>query len=156
MDFVFDPQRYAGEWHEIFKIPFFWEQGCTETRAQYQVIKKDLIQLTNTCVFADKKEFSRSGQAQLIENKFNQQDQTVAKFLIEFNDGLPSDGVGDYWIHWTDYFFSVVGGPDRDFLWLLARKPVIIEKELEEFLRFVEELGYDLEKLELQKNVKVI
>ena len=78
------------------------------------------------------------------------------KLVIQFTDGGPTDGPSPYWIHYTDYHFAVVGGPTDNYVWLLAREPIIKESDLWHYTDYVGFLGYDLDRVFLQKNVQVI
>jgi len=151
-----DLVKYSGLWHEIFKIPFKWETGCTGSTADYQVLEDGTISLENTCYLEDGKSYSRSGFAVLDKDQCTEENTVMQKLIIEFNDGKISDGPAPYWIHYTDYHFSVVGGPTEDFMWLLARKPEINNEDLIFFSNYVEKLGYNLDNVFLQKNVKVL
>jgi apolipoprotein D and lipocalin family protein len=45
------------------------------------------------------------------------------------------------------YQYSFVTGPDRNYLWLLARTPHVQEEVLEKFIREANRLGFNTEKL---------
>ena len=56
---------------------------------------------------------------------------------------------GDYWIIGLDdsYRWAVVGTPDRGYLWILSRTPVLDEKMYEQALEKVRQNGFDPAKL---------
>ena len=156
-----DLEKYSGKWYEIFKIPFKWEQGCVKSTANYEVLNTESITLKNTCYFENGKSYSRSGKGVINhyeedEYEYENEDDVMLKMTIEFTDGLPSDGPSPYWIHWTNYNFSVVGGPSEDHLWLLSRDENISKRELVSFMSYVDELGYDISRIEIQDNISVI
>ena len=153
-----DLVKYSGYWHEIFKIPFVWEQGCVDTRAEYQVIGKSKLSVKNTCILSTGQEYSRTGIAKVVPDNILslKNDKVMQKLTIEFTDGLPSSGIGNYWIHWTDYEYSIVGGPGTNFLWLLGRSLEITTQDLESFKEYVSDLGYDFSQVVMQDNVMII
>ncbi|MHB8054872.1 MAG: lipocalin family protein, partial [Candidatus Aminicenantales bacterium] len=58
---------------------------------------------------------------------------------------------GDYWIIELsdDYSHVVVGAPDRDYLWILARTPRIDENLYKEIVARCADKGFDVTKLVL-------
>jgi len=46
-----------------------------------------------------------------------------------------------------DYRYAFISGPNRDYLWLLARTPQIDEAVYDRFLARATELGFDLSEL---------
>ena len=53
---------------------------------------------------------------------------------------------GDYWIIVLapDYSYVAVGGPDRNYMWILSRTPSMDEAVLQQILEQVKQNGYDL------------
>ena len=57
---------------------------------------------------------------------------------------------GLYLVHQTDYInYSVVGSPDRRFLWILSRNPEMCGNVYDQLFDFVKELGYDVKRIEI-------
>jgi apolipoprotein D and lipocalin family protein len=56
---------------------------------------------------------------------------------------------GDYWIMGLadDYSWAVVGSPDRDYLWILARTPVLDAERHRSALAVARDNGFDTERL---------
>ena len=137
----FDVKRYLGKWYEIAKYKFKWEIGCAFSMAEYSW-NDGILNVKNTCLDENRKPlYSRSAIAVPNAND-------PSKLKIDFNDGLPSDPVGNYWVHWTDYDnYSIVGGPEKKFLWILSRTPEISAEEALMLLNKVSTFGYDSEKL---------
>ena len=57
---------------------------------------------------------------------------------------------GDYWVLGLadDYSWAVVGSPDREYLWILARTPVLAEELLGRAEAVARANGFSLERLE--------
>lgn len=45
-----DVQSYAGVWYEQAVIPYYFERGCTKTKATYSLNKDGTIRVDNSCV----------------------------------------------------------------------------------------------------------
>ena len=161
---VFQPQRYTGFWYQIARIPFYWDQDCVGATAEYYMLPNGNIRLVNTCLQEDGSSYTRTGEAQEADDYHN------GHLEIRFTDGLPSDTNNEqipeaikallgnqsqaeqrwapYWVHWTDYVnYSIVGSPDKSYLWILSRCPTIPKEDLYKLTCYIKEMGYDLEKI---------
>ena len=45
-----DIQSYLGTWYEQAVIPFYFERGCSKTKAVYSLNKDKTIRVDNSCV----------------------------------------------------------------------------------------------------------
>ena len=56
---------------------------------------------------------------------------------------------GKYWIINLagDYSYAVVGHPDRKYLWILSRTPVMSEKIYEQIIAKIQKKGFDISKI---------
>ena len=143
-----DIEKYMGEWYEIAKYEFKWENDCDNAKAIYKwdnVNQK--INVENQCWVDGKMKRSRKAKAWVPDSS------DKGKLLINFDDGLPADiGPAPYWVHWTDYNDAIVGGPSGKFLWWLSRKPTVNYKEVEPMLKLIRTYGYDTNKLMASKS----
>ena len=79
-------------------------------------------------------------------------DRTFAKLKVRFAPAtlsfLPFVW-GDYWILGlaSDYTWATVGSPDRNYLWILARTPVLDAERLASALAAARANGFDVERL---------
>ena len=117
-----DLDRYAGDWFEIARFPNKFQRQCIgEVRATYARRSDGRIDVVNRCRTA-KGETEARGVARIVDER------TFAKLKVRFAPSwlswLPMVW-GDYWIIGLapDYSWAVVGDPDRDYLWILARSP---------------------------------
>ena len=46
-----------------------------------------------------------------------------------------------------DYQYALVTGPDRDYLWILARSPAISEATISELVAYAQQKGYNTDQL---------
>ncbi|MFM1991015.1 MAG: hypothetical protein RJA99_3972 [Pseudomonadota bacterium] len=141
-----DVQRYAGTWHEIARLPNRFQAHCAgEVTATYAPRADGAIAVTNRCRTA-------SGALDEAEGVAMPQDGTNAKLSVTF---LPSwlrwlpVGRGDYWVIDLDpdYRWVMVGEPKREYLWVLAREPVLPAATLERLLGRAKEAGFPTDRV---------
>ncbi len=140
-----DLNRYLGKWYEIARIDSWFERGCINVTAEYNIAKNNVINVTNSCYKGNPKVFKQAtGRAWVVDSTTN------AKLKVSF---LPSslkflDPViaGDYWILKIDpnYKVALVGEPSMKYLWVLARTPQIDERLYNEYLGYAESQGYNI------------
>ena len=130
-----DLQRYSGLWHEIARYENRFEAGCVGATATY-TLEKDHVKVVNRCYGEDGKLSDRAeGRAYVVEGSGN------AKLRVSFFRPF----YGDYWIIMLadDYRYSVVGDPQRKYLWILARGTVLSDEDREVISGRLVALGYD-------------
>ena len=141
----FNLKRYMGTWHEIAHMPLKYQNKCDNARAEYKITPEGMS-VRNVCITNGLDAFDRKGKAwpTIIPGKFR----------LFFNDGLPNDGVSDYWVLWTDYDnYSIVGSPNKDKLWILSRQKHIPYSVLERFYSRLLSEGYDTNNIIVDRNV---
>ena len=157
----FNINKYLGTWYEIAKTPNFFETGCSSAKARYELINSKTISVVNTCLGEDGCPLRRTCE-QAGGRGCRGIDNTVpptikgratvgdprepAKLRVTFPgtpDVLPP-GVPNYLVHSTDYkTFSIVGDPQRVFLFILARAPTMSMRLYNDIVNYSAELGYD-------------
>jgi apolipoprotein D and lipocalin family protein len=137
----FDVKRYMGKWYEIAKIPFVWEVGCSFSEAEYSWDEdKQIINVKNSCLDGNKNVKRVSlGTATILDVK------CPSKLKIVFEE---NPNVGYYFILFTDYDnYSIVGGPTKQFLWILSRTSTVPLTDLPFLLNKVKYFGYNSDKI---------
>ena len=119
-----DLQRYAGDWYEVARLPNRFQRRCVgDVRARYTMRPDGRLDVLNQCRTADGAIDAR-GVARVVDSA------SSAKLKVRFAPAalsfLPFVW-GDYWILGLadDYSWAVVGSPDRNYLWILARGPAL-------------------------------
>jgi lipocalin/uncharacterized protein YbjT (DUF2867 family)/ligand-binding SRPBCC domain-containing protein len=137
-----DLQRYAGDWHEVARLPNRFQRRCVgDVRARYDIRADGRLDVLNQCRTADGAITAR-GVARVVEPR------TSAKLKVRFAPAalsfLPLVW-GDYWILAlaADYSWAVVGSPDRKYLWILSRTVQLPETALGEALAAARANGFD-------------
>lgn len=141
-----DLARYAGAWHEVARLPMFFERKCVrDVTATYTPREDGQITVLNACVKAD-------GETQSTEGVARQAGSDPAKLQVRFApkwlSALPFVWA-DYWVIAVDedYRWAIVGEPDRKYLWILSREPTLDTRTFEDLKGRARTLGYGLEEL---------
>ena len=136
-----DLNRYVGTWYEIARYPAPFQRGCVGVTATYSFRKDGKISVLNKCrdMTLDGPERSAEGVAWVVDTVTN------AKLKVRFFWPFSAP----YWIIDLDenYTYAVVGVPNRKYLWLLSRTPVMEEKTYNRIIARLIEQGYDPSKL---------
>jgi apolipoprotein D and lipocalin family protein len=136
-----DLARYVGTWYEIAAFPQRFQRGCTATTASYSIRSDGDVDVVNRCRRGslDAAEDSARGRARVVDRATN------ARLEVSFFRPF----WGDYWILelGADYEYAVVGHPSRDYLWILARTPLLETAVYEGILERLRTQGFDTSRL---------
>ena len=120
-----DLPRYLGDWFEVARLPNRFQTECVaHVRATYVQRTDGRLDVINRCDTANGDTIQAQGLAIVADAK------TFAKLKVRFAPAflsfLPMVW-GDYWILGLarDYSWAVIGSPDRKYLWILSRTPVL-------------------------------
>ena len=141
-----DLDRYAGDWFEIARFPNRFQRQCVgDVRATYSRRPDGRLDVVNRCRTAEGETEAR-GVARIVD------DRTFAKLKVRFAPAwlswLPMVW-GDYWIIGLapDYSWAVVGDPDRNYLWILARTPNLNDASVAAARAAAGDNGFDIGRL---------
>lgn len=143
-----DLLRYAGTWYEVARIPNFFQRKCTsDVSANYAPQPDGTITVTNRCRRADGEVDTVVGQARrptVRGETAADEGKLEVRFAPRWLAFIPAVW-GDYWIISLDpqYTMSLVGTPDRQYLWLLSRYPTVGADVVDEWLAKAQALGFD-------------
>jgi apolipoprotein D and lipocalin family protein len=135
-----DLNRYTGKWYEIARYPNRFERKCArEVTAEYSVESSGKIWVTNACLTVDGKPTVSRGTAKIEDETTN------AKFDVTFFWPF----YGKYWIIdlGSNYEYAVVGGPSREYLWILSRTPTLPDETYQAIVGRLGGKSYDGAKL---------
>ncbi|MEM8884930.1 MAG: lipocalin family protein [Planctomycetota bacterium] len=139
----FELERYLGTWYEISKYPVSFEKGLVGVTATYSMREDGRVKVENAGLKGD-----FDGKRKVAVGKAWMPDpERPSRLKVSFFGPFS----GNYWVIALDenYQWSVVGEPDRKYLWILSRTPKMGPKLYESVVQRVEELGYDTSRLEL-------
>jgi len=113
----FDLQRYLGTWYEIARLDHSFERGLTNVTANYSLRDDGGVRVLNRGFDPESGEWEEAeGKAYFVG------DPNVGQLKVSFFGPF----YGGYNIIELDhdaYRYSLVAGPNRSYLWLLARSP---------------------------------
>jgi len=138
-----DLSRFAGDWFVIANIPTFIETDAYNAVESYAEPVKGRVATTFT--------FNKGGfegdQKTYHPTAFIREDSGNAVWGMQFVWPIKAE----YRIVYIDpdYQFTIIGRTKRDYVWLMARQPVIADGDYERLLSIIEQEGYDLDKLRL-------
>lgn len=133
-----DLERYAGLWHEVARLPMFFQRRCaSDTTATYTLLEDGKVGVRNACRRADGSRIAVRGVARRTEREGALEVQFAPRWL--------PFGWADYWVIDLDpdYRWAVVGGPSREALWILSRDPAIDAGLLQRLIQRAQARGYD-------------
>lgn len=143
-----DLQRYAGQWHEIARLPMFFQRKCVaNTTAIYTPRPDGRLGVRNACDRADGRQQVAEGVARPVPAGLG---QLEVRFAPDWLAWLPVTWA-DYWVLEVDpaYRWAVVGGPSRKYLWVLSRTPDMTRTQYDAIRTRAAQRGYAVDKLVL-------
>lgn len=142
-----DLQRYAGRWYEIARLPTKYEKSCSrDITAEYTLDAQKGVVVRNRCVREDGTVEEAEGLLRVPDGrKPGEAEVTFAPSFLHWWPGAWAD----YWVLFVDddYQAALVGTPDRDRLWILARKPTMETADLEALKSLALRHGFDSTRL---------
>ena len=142
-----DLARYAGIWHEIAKIPNRFQKQCArDTLAQYTLRTDGRIAVVNQCIKRNGQVDQARGIAKVVDA------ETRAKLKVSLVSLLGWRPFwGDYWILGLDpnYRWAVVGAPNRQYGWILARSKTLDPTTMDAITAILERNGYQRSRFQM-------
>ena len=137
----FDIGRYQGVWYEIARLEHSFERGLNDVTASYGLRDDGGIDVVNRGCDVEK------GKWRVAKGRAYAATAADIGYLKVsfFGPFYASYVVFD--LDKAGHQYSFVTGPDRNYLWLLARTPHVQEEVLEKFIREANRLGFNTEKL---------
>ena len=139
--------RYLGDWFEIARFPNRFQRMCAgDVLASYARRADGRLDVVNRCRTERGDVTEARGVARVVDVR------TSARLKVRFAPAalsfLPFVW-GDYWILGLadDYTWAVVGSPDRTYLWVLARTPVLGASQLNAAQAAARASGFETQRL---------
>jgi apolipoprotein D and lipocalin family protein len=142
-----DPARYRGRWYEIARLPNRFQDKCVgDVIAEYQPRAEGGFVVVNRCRTASGEISDASGIARPVSGAPSSVLQVrFAPAILSF---LPMVW-GDYQVLALDdeHSYSLVGTPDRKYLWILSRTPQLETGQYDRLVERARNQGFDVTKL---------
>tara|TARA_A200000159_G_scaffold123691_1_gene118324 strand:- start:685 stop:1158 length:474 start_codon:yes stop_codon:yes gene_type:complete len=137
----FEADRYLGTWYEIARFDHSFERGLSQITANYSMRDDGGIRVLNRGYNAGEGEWNEAeGKAYFVEDE-----QTGHLKVSFFGPFYASYVVAE--LDKENYRYSLVTGPDKTYLWILARTPELPQDVLDSLLGKAKALGFDTSKL---------
>lgn len=137
----FDLNRYLGQWYEIARLDHAFERGMSDVNATYQLQDDGSVKVINRGYDMQRQVWKEAiGRALFIG------DSSTASLKVSFFGPF----YGGYHVIALDqqnYRWSLVAGPDRDYLWILARDKTLPGEVREQLFSQAKALGFATDKL---------
>jgi apolipoprotein D and lipocalin family protein len=137
----FELDRYLGTWYEIARLDHRFERGLSQITANYSLRDDDGVQVVNRGYNEEKGEWDEAiGRAYFVDAS------DVGQLKVSFF-GPFYGGYNIVELDKSDYQYSLVAGPDRDYLWILSRTPQMEPDVLQSLVDKARELGFATDEL---------
>jgi apolipoprotein D and lipocalin family protein len=137
----FELSRYLGQWYEIARLDHSFERNLVKVTAEYTMRDDGGVKVINRGYNARSGEWEEAqGKAYFVTGP------DVGYLKVSFFGPF----YGSYVIIDLDndnYRYALVGGPDRSYLWILARTPRLDREIQQRLIAKAEALGYETDKL---------
>ncbi|MFC1898255.1 lipocalin family protein [Candidatus Cloacimonadota bacterium] len=135
-----DIDRFMGDWYVIGIIPNFIEKYAINGIESYELLDDDRVKIDYR--FTD----SRNGQVKHMQPKgwiYNK--ETNSEWRVQFLWPLKFP----YLIIdlAEDYSYTVIGVPNKKFVWIMSREPEIAEEQYSAIIANLKTVGYDIDKI---------
>ena len=136
-----DLERFMGDWYVIAHIPAFIEDEAHNAVESYRLDKDGTIATTyvfnNGSLDGPLKTYRPTG---FVHNR-----ETNAEWRMQFLWPFKSAYLIAYLDE--DYQTTIIGVPDRDLVWIMARTKTLPEARYQELVKWLADNGHDLTKL---------
>lgn len=135
-----DPERYLGTWYEIARLDHSFERGLSDVTATYGKREDGGISVLNRGYKVADSEWNQAeGKAYPLED--GDYSQLKVSFFGPFYGGYNVIALD------PDYQWAMVVGPNRGYLWILARDPELPESVLAKLVAQAKALEFPTEEL---------
>ena len=142
-----DLDRYVGQWYEVARLPNRFQDFCVaNVNANYRKLPSGSIEVVNRCLNEQGEVKEVIGEARVVE--LSSKAKLEVRFAPSWLSWIPLVW-GDYWVLHVepDYSIALVGSPDRQYLWVLARNPQLNRKAIEAMLEKAKAQGFAVDQV---------
>jgi apolipoprotein D and lipocalin family protein len=137
----FELDRYLGTWYEIARLDHRFERGLTDVTANYSLRDDGGVRVVNRGFDSKKEQWDEAvGKAYLVESA------DVGQLKVSFF-GPFYGGYNILELDSENYQHALVAGPDRSYLWILARSPDLPESIVQSLVKKARSLDFPVDDL---------
>ena len=136
----FQLDHYLGQWYEVARLDHSFERGLDCVTAEYAMREDGGVSVTNRGVnLAEGEADVAEGKAYFIDEK------DVGRLKVSFFG--PFYGSYNIMALDDDYQWSLIAGPDRDYLWILSRTPTLPDATYQDLVQRAAEHDFPTDEL---------
>jgi len=137
----FELDRYLGKWYEIARLDHSFERGLNRVTADYSLRDDGGLKVINRGYNPDKNEWKEAiGKAYFVETP------DIGEVKVSFF-GPFYGGYNILALDKASYQYALVAGPNRSYLWILARSPNLDALLVEQLVRKAQQMGFPVDDL---------
>lgn len=137
----FELDRYLGTWYEIARLDHRFERGLSSVTANYSMRGDGGVRVLNRGFDDAKGEWDEAeGKAYFVGA------EDAGRLKVSFF-GPFYGGYNIVELDMDDYQYSMVAGPDRSYLWILARSPDIEQTTVDRLVTVARDLNFPTDEL---------
>lgn len=134
-------EKYLGQWYEIARLDHSFERGLSRVTANYSLREDGGVRVLNRGYSEKDKSWKEAeGKAYFVQSP--DQGYLKVSFFGPF--------YGSYIVFELDrenYQYAIVSGPDKSYLWILARNPDMKKELRDRLVAAAEKRGFHTSKL---------
>lgn len=137
----FELNRYLGTWYEVARLDHRFERGMSNVTANYSMRDDGGVKVVNRGYKVAEGDWDEAtGKAYFIG------EADVGQLKVSFF-GPFYGGYNIIALDRENYQYALVAGPDRGYLWILARSPSLDQSLLSNLVSKAEKLGFPVGEL---------
>lgn len=137
----FEVERYLGRWYEIARLDHAFERGLEQVTADYSLRDDGGLRVVNSGYDRARQRWKEAeGKAYFTGAR------DVGSLKVSFF-GPFYGGYNIIELDRQDYEYALVAGPDRSYLWILARQPALDASITRHLVAKASGLGFDTDAL---------
>ncbi|VEJ05751.1 Blc-like protein [Campylobacter lari] len=131
-------EKYMGTWLEMARKPAFFQKTCKSAKAEYELEYKGstpIIKVKNICTKENGEISQANGKARV---------KSPRALAVKFSIFMNVFNKPNYEIIYidTNYQVSIVGSPDKKYLWILSRE-ILVKEQINSLLEIAKQRGFD-------------
>ena len=139
-----DLAKYAGDWYEIARLPFFFERHCYCATAKYTLSSNNALDIENSCNWKSPTGEKYTGESMAFPAEDVNGTLTTGGLEVSYSSAFSFSF--SYLVLEVDenYQYALVGTSRKDHLWILSRTATIEEDVYYRLLDKAMVLGFDV------------
>lgn len=131
-------EKYMGIWYEMARKPAFFQKTCKSAKAEYKLEYKNstpIVKVKNICT-------KENGEISQVQGKARM--KSSRSLAVKFSIFMNIFNKANYEIIYidTNYQVSIVGSPDKKYLWVLSRQ-ILAKEQINSLLEIAKQRGFD-------------